>query len=88
MQAIERIVLDAGHNLVTRCLNGRVEGDGQGELLRFSGKAANLGENTCSGDGDMTSTDLLTVLAVEDAHGFENSVVVEEGLALTHKDDA
>ena len=87
-QALEVILAHAGHQLVAGVLHGGVQGDGECELFGLGGKATNLRKDAGGGHRDVTGADVEAVLAVEDAHGLKHGVVVEEGLALTHEDDA
>lgn len=84
----ERVLLHAGHENVARCLNGGVEGDGEGELLRLLGEAPDHRNDSAGRDGEVTGTDAKTIGGVKHAQGFEDFFVVIEGLALTHHDDA
>ena len=84
----ERVLLHAGHENVARRLNGGVKGDSEGELLGLFGEAPDHRNDSAGRDGKVARTDAKTVRGVEHAQGFEDFVVVIEGLALTHHDDA
>lgn len=88
VQAQERVLLDTGHELVARALDGGVERDGEGELLGELGKLANAGDNAAGRDREVARADVKAVGAVEHAQCLDHRVVVGEGLALAHKDHA
>lgn len=46
VQAAKGVFAHPGHEYVARGLNGGVKGDGKGELLGLTGKAANHGDDT------------------------------------------
>ena len=87
-EAEQRPALDAGHEDVSRPLDGRVEGDGQGELLGLLREAVDLGNHAARGDGEVPGPDAERVRVVEEPEGLERLVIVREGLALPHENDA
>ena len=84
----ERVLLHARHENVARRLNGGVEGDGEGELFGLLGEAPDHRNDSAGRNGKVAGTNAKTVGGVEHAQGFEDFVVVIEGLALAHHDDA
>ena len=88
VQTQERILLDAGHELVARALDGGVERDGEGELLGELGKLADAGDNAAGRDREMARADVKAIGAVKHAQSLDHRVVVGKGLALAHKDHA
>ena len=88
MQAQERVLLYAGHELIARALDGGVERDGEGELLRKLGKLADAGDNAAGRYRKVARSDVEAFGAVEHAQSLDHRVVVGKGLALTHKDHA
>ena len=87
-EAQQREALDARHQVVARALNGRVEGDGERELLGLLRKLVDHGDKTAGGDGEVTGTDTSAVRGVEEAKGLQRLIVVGERLSLAHEDDA
>ena len=61
MQAQKRVLLYTGHELVARALDGGMERDGKGELLRELGELANTGDNAAGRDRKVASADVETV---------------------------
>lgn len=88
MKAQERVLLNAGHELIARRLDGRMQGNGKRELLGDVGKFANTGNNAAGRDGEVTSADTDAIGVVEDSQCLENLVVVGKRLALAHEDNA
>lgn len=88
MQAQECVLLYTGHELIARALDGGVERDGEGELLRKLGKLANAGDNAAGRYRKVARSDVEAFGAVEHAQSLDHRVVVGKGLALTHKDHA
>ena len=62
--------------------------NGERKLLGDVGKLTDTGNNTASRDGKVARTDTDAVGIVENTQGLENLVIVCEGFALTHEDDA
>ena len=81
-------LFNTGHQLVARRLNGRVQGDGEGELLGKVCKATDSGNNTAGGNGKMACSDSEALRVVKGAKRFENVIKIIEGFTLPHKDDA
>lgn len=88
VQTQERVLLDAGHELVARALDGGVERDSEGELLGELGKLTDAGDNAAGRDREVARADVKTVGAVKHAQSLDHRVVVGKGLALAHKDHA
>ena len=88
VKSLERVLLDARHDEVSRGLDGRVKRDGQRELLGLLGEATNHGNNTAGRDRKVTGTNACALGRVEHAQCLENLVVVVERLALAHHHNA
>lgn len=88
VKAKQRVFLNARHDLVARRLDSRVQRNGKGELLGDVGKLADTRNNTAGRDGEVACADADAVGIVENAQRLEDFVVVGEGLALAHEDDA
>ena len=88
VQAGERVLLHAGHELVARSLYGGVQRDGERELLGKLGEPSDTGDDTAGGDGQMARPDREAVGVVEDSQRGDGLVEVGERLALAHEDDA
>ena len=84
----ERVLAHAGHEGISRLLHRRVERDGKRELLWLVGKAHDLRDDAAGGDRKVTRADAASIRGVESAERLEGGVVVHEGLALAHEDDA
>ena len=52
VKAKQRVLLNTGHELIARRLNGGMQRNGKRELLGDIGKFANTGNNAAGGDGD------------------------------------
>ena len=88
VKAKQRVLLNTGHELIARRLDGRMQGNGKRELLGDVGKFTNTGNNAAGRDGEVTSADTDAIGVVEDSQRLENLVVVGKRLALAHEDDA
>ena len=88
VKAKQRVLLNTGHELVARRLDGGMQGNGKRELLWDVGKFANSGNNAAGRDGEMTSADTDAIGVVEDSQRLENLVVVGKRLTLAHEDYA
>lgn len=88
MEANERVLLNARHELVSGALDGRVKRNGKGELFRQIGKSANVGNDSAGRHRKVTRANIEAVLAVEHAEGAHRFVEVGKRLSLSHKDDA
>lgn len=88
VKAKQRVLLNTGHELIARRLDGGMKGNGKRELLGDVGKFANTGNNAAGRDGEVTSADTDAVGVVEDSQRLENLVVVGKRLALAHEDNA
>lgn len=64
VKAEQRVLLNTGHELIARRLDGGMQGNGKRELLGDVGKFANTGNNTARGDGEVTGTDTDAVRAL------------------------
>lgn len=87
VQAGERVLLHAGHELVARGLYGGVQRDGERELLGKLGEPSDTGDDTAGGDGQMARPDREAVGVVKDSQRGDGLVEVGERLALAHEDD-
>lgn len=79
VEAEERVLLHAGHELVARALDRGVKGHREGELLGELGEALDAGDDATGGDGQVPCADGEAVGVVEDAQGFDGLVEVGEG---------
>ena len=85
----ERPAPDAGHEGVARCLDGRVQGDGERELLGLVGKLGDSGNHATGRDREVTRADAKACGGgVEVPQRRHGGVVVCEGLSLSHEHDA
>lgn len=83
VEALQRVLLDAGHDRVSGRLNGGVKGDGKRELGSGSlEKASNHGDDTAGRYREVTSADSRALGRVQHAEGLDDLIVVIEGLAL------
>ena len=87
MKSLERVLLDARHDEVSRGLDGRVKRDGKRELLGLLGEATNHGNNTAGRDRKVTGANARALGRLEHAKCLEDLVVVVERLALAHHHD-
>lgn len=87
VEAQERVLLNARHELVARRLDSGVQRDGERELLGNICKLANSRDNAAGGNGKVTCSNADAIGVVEDAQRLEDLVVVGKRLALTHKND-
>ena len=88
VKAEQRVLLNARHDFVARRLDSRVQRDGEGELLGDVSELADTRDNAAGRDREVTCADADAVGIVEYAQRLEDFVVVGEGLALAHEDDA
>ena len=88
VEALERVLLDAGHDRVSGRLNGGMKGDGKRELLGLLGEAPNHGDDTAGRYREMTSADSGALGRVQHAEGLDDLIIVIEGLALAHHHNA
>ena len=88
VQAGERVLLDAGHQLVAGALNSGMERDGERELLGELRKTLDTGNDAAGGNGQMAGADGVAIRIVEHAERLDGRVEVRERLALPHEDDA
>lgn len=88
VKAKQRVLLNTGHELIARRLDGGMQGNGKRELLGDVGKFPNTGNNAAGRDGEVTGADTDAVGVVEDSQRLENLVVVGKRLALAHEDNA
>ena len=88
MKAKQRVLLNTGHELIARRLDGGMQRNGKRELLGDVGKFANTGNNATGRDSEVTSADTDAIGVVEDSQRLENLVVVGKRLALAHEDNA
>ncbi len=84
----QRVLFHAGHQIIARLLDGGVERNGKGELFRLAGELADHGDDAASRHGEVASADAALVGVIELAERPHSVVVVHEGLALAHEDDA
>ena len=66
MQAQQRVLFNARHDLVARGLDGGVQRDGERELLGNVGKLTDAGNNAAGGDGKVARADTDAVGIVKD----------------------
>ena len=88
VKAEQRVLLNTGHELIARRLDGGMQGNSKCELLRDVGEFANTGNNAAGRDGEVTGADTDAIGVVEDSQSLENLVVVGKRLALAHEDNA
>ena len=88
VKAEQRVLLNTGHELVARRLDGGVQGNGKRELLGDVGKFANAGNNTAGRYREVARSNTDAIGVVKNAQRLENLVVVSKRLALAHKDNA
>ena len=82
MDALDR------HQLEALLRHGVRERDGETEFVFLRGEAADGRDDAGGADGDGARVDLAAGGMAEDARGRDDLVVVEEGLAHAHEDDA
>lgn len=88
VQAEQRVLLNTGHKLIARRLDGGMQRHGKRELLGDVGKFANSRNNAAGRDGEVTGADTDAIGVVEDTQCLENLVVVGKRLALAHEHNA
>lgn len=88
METRKRVLLDSGHELVARALDGGVERDGEGELLGQLGEAPDARDYAAGRDSEVTGADCESIRIVEDSQCFDDCVEAGEWLALAHENDA
>lgn len=88
IEAKKRVLLDTGHEHVTRLLDGGVKRDCKGELLGLVGESLDHRDDATGGDGEVSRTNAGTLGGVELAKGAKCRVIVHERLALPHENDA
>lgn len=88
METRKRVLLDSGHELIARALDGGVERDGEGELLGQLCEAADAGDYAAGRDSEVSGADCESIRIVEDSQRFDDCVEVGEWLTLAHENDA
>ena len=67
VKAQKCVLLNARHEFIAGGLNGRVQRDGERELLRNVGKLTNTRNNTAGGDGEVARSDTDAVRVIKDS---------------------
>lgn len=84
----KRVLLDARHERVARCLDGRVERHGKGELLGLSREPPDHRDDATGGYREVASSDASSLRGVQHAQRLERLLIIVEGLTLSHHHDA
>lgn len=88
VEAQQRVLLNARHELVARRLDSGVQRDGERELLGNICKLANSRDNAAGRNSKVTCSNADAIGVVEDTQRLEDLVVVGKRLALAHEHDA
>lgn len=73
-----------GHDAVARGLDSGMQRESERELFGLAGERIYSLDDAAGGNSDMAGADSQRKIAVHDAQGLHDVVVVEEGFALAH----
>ena len=88
MKTRECVLFNAGHELVARGLDGRVQGNSERKLFGKLGETLDARDNAAGRDGEMAGTDIEPLGVVEHAESGDGLVEIHERFTLAHEHHA